>query len=104
MKSLTLIFLLFGVPHAQALPIGSIPELLKIGLRNTAKEYCSCLYVTQASEDACEDYARINQFRVRFSVNHQEKSVRSRALFDLWPFPSATAEFVSESAGCRIRN
>jgi hypothetical protein len=70
---------------------------------NTAMEFCSCLFVSQRTTQTCQDYARITQFPVRFSVNPKKKTVRSRAFLHIWPLPSATAEFISESDGCRIQ-
>jgi hypothetical protein len=88
---------------AEALPIHKFPELLSIGLNNTAKEFCSCVFVSEGTKESCVDYARITQFPVQFSVNPKKKTVRTRAFVNVWPLPSATAEFVSESVGCRVQ-
>jgi hypothetical protein len=70
-------------------------SVLEMGLGFTAKAMCSCMYVSEQSEDDCRAYANIEQVSPTFTVDGEHKSVTSS--FVLW---SAKADYLGTELGC----
>lgn len=69
---------------------------LELGLSFTAKNFCSCLYVSQNSEEACRDYAALKQVSPKLTADHQGRRTKSTFLF----FLSREAQFKGDEEGC----
>jgi CubicO group peptidase (beta-lactamase class C family) len=70
--------------------------ILKLGLRFTAKNFCSCLFVTENTEANCRDYASLEQVSPRLTVDREKKQTMSR-LFLIF---TATATYKGPTEGC----
>lgn len=56
-------------------------NVMMLGLGFTAKSFCSCLFVSEAGEKQCREFASIKQVSPRLTVNFDEKSVTSSLFF-----------------------
>ncbi len=70
-------------------------SVLTMGLGYTAKALCSCLYVSEQTEDQCREYAAIEQVSPKLLVDRDNKLVISKLLF--W---SAKAKYLGAEIGC----
>ncbi|MGF1508951.1 MAG: hypothetical protein ACFB9M_05550 [Myxococcota bacterium] len=61
-----------------------------------AKEVCSCIFVMEQDEAFCRRYTAEEPDVATFSVDHEQKRVRTTAFF-LW---GASARFVGDRFGC----
>lgn len=71
-------------------------SLLALATAYNARMACSCLFVSGGSEEECADWLRVSPDVARFRVDHEARTVRSRALGG-W---ARTARFVDEQVGC----
>ena len=62
----------------------------------TAKDFCSCVFVMQRSEDDCRRWTAASPAVATVRVDYQERSVQTAAAL-LW---GEKARFVSERDGC----
>ncbi|HYO53707.1 hypothetical protein [Archangium sp.] len=62
----------------------------------TAKDFCSCLFVMQMSEDYCRRWTAASPAVATVRVDYKERSVQTAAAL-LW---GEKARFVSERDGC----
>lgn len=62
----------------------------------TAKEFCSCVFVMEQSEDFCRQWTRAEPAIAVAHVDRDAKAVHASAL-SLW---DATARFVDDRRGC----
>jgi hypothetical protein len=72
--------------------------MLRIGLGNTAKEMCSCLFIVGRSESDCRDFVKLDEIDAHVDVNFHFRIVKASYF---WVF-SREASY-SQSAGCRLR-
>jgi hypothetical protein len=63
----------------------------------TAKEACSCYFVSQRSEEECREFTRQYLPRQALEFEPDAKRVRAKG-FGVW----REAEWVSENLGCRL--
>jgi hypothetical protein len=70
--------------------------MVRLGLRFTAKNFCSCLFVTQNSEENCRSYASLEQVSPRLSVDLAKKETQSSLFFVL----SEKAVYKGPDQGC----
>jgi hypothetical protein len=71
---------------------------LRLLVRYTAKETCSCTFVMEMDEAFCRAFTRANPPVASSSINRDDKTVSASALL-LW---SARARFVDDQVGCVI--
>ncbi|MDF3819484.1 hypothetical protein P3G55_06215 [Leptospira sp. 96542] len=64
-----------------------------------AKEFCSCYFVMELSEEQCHNFARQWVPTSEFQLNKEEKSVTVRGLGR-----TNTAIYLSETNGCGFKN
>ncbi|MCY1083048.1 hypothetical protein [Archangium lansingense] len=62
----------------------------------TAKDFCSCMFVMQMSEEYCRRWTAASPAVATLSVDYKERSVQTAAAL-LW---GEKARFVSERDGC----
>lgn len=62
----------------------------------TAKNYCSCLFVVERSEEECREYAALDLISPKLSVDYKNKATKST--FSL--FISREAQFLGGEKGC----
>ena len=55
--------------------------LLQLGSGFSAKQVCSCLFVSGHDEVFCREWTRVKPNVARFRVDYASKSVRARALY-----------------------
>ena len=65
----------------------------------TAKEMCSCLFVSQQSEDVCAELIRVRPDIGRFKVDYEAKEVQGRAL----GMGRRLARYEGEDFGCTLQ-
>lgn len=70
--------------------------LLKLGTGYNAKEVCSCLFVSERSEDECKAWTKVSPDIARFSVDMETKTVKSTAI----GMAPSEFQFSSEEMGC----
>ena len=64
----------------------------------SAKEVCSCIFVSGRSEDECREWTRVSPDVARFKVDQQDKVVTAKAFW----MGKTTARYVDERSGCVI--
>jgi hypothetical protein len=70
-----------------------------LALGFSAKEMCSCLYVTGRPEKDCAEYVDLGgEIRPRFSVDAKQKRITASLYFLL----RKSATFQGDQAGCRL--
>jgi len=62
----------------------------------TAKDFCSCVFVMEMSEDYCRRWTKASPAVATVHVDYKERTVRTAAAL-LW---GEKARFVSERDGC----
>lgn len=62
-----------------------------------SKEFCSCFFVSEGSEEFCHDYSRQYVPISSFNLNRDAKTVTVTGLGK-----SATAQFYGDKEGCRL--
>ncbi len=62
----------------------------------TAKDFCSCLFVMQMSEEYCRRWTAASPAVATLTVDHKERGVQTAAVL-LW---GEKARFVSDRDGC----
>lgn len=62
----------------------------------TAKDFCSCVFVNQMSEDYCRRWTAASPAVATVKVDYEERSVQTAAAL-LW---GEKARFVNEREGC----
>ncbi len=70
--------------------------IISLGLRFTARAYCSCLFVAKNNEATCRDYASLEQVSPRLSVDYERKQTKSSLFFIF----AETAEYMGAGKGC----
>lgn len=70
-------------------------SVLMLGLNFTAKALCSCVFVSEQSEEQCLEYASIEQVSPKLKVDRGEKTASSSFLF--W---QAQARYEGPERGC----
>ncbi len=73
-------------------------SLFQLASGFSAKEMCSCLFVMQRPESDCAEWTRVSPDVAKYKVDHDAKSVRSRAL----GMGKTVARWESERTGCVI--
>ena len=73
-------------------------SVLDLGLGFTAKNYCSCVFVAEHSEDFCQDYASIEQVKPKLTIDFENKISESRLFFVF----SAKAVYNGAQSGCAL--
>jgi CubicO group peptidase (beta-lactamase class C family) len=71
-------------------------SIMDLGLGFTAKNFCSCLFVTRNSEKECRDYAALDQVNPKLKVDLEKKETTS----SLFWFFSRQARYRGEGLGC----
>lgn len=87
--AIALIFVLFNAPKLGA--------FRKIPAAFYAKEFCSCYFVTERGEKACDNYARTSISVSDVKIDEVKKTVSAKSLTH-----TAKAKFVSELEGCLL--
>ncbi|MGB0453969.1 MAG: amidase [Bacteriovoracaceae bacterium] len=65
---------------------------------NFAKEYCSCRFVMNQTDEYCEDYVTLEQLQVgSYEVDEERKIVRAR-----WLGVESEAMHYSKFSGCGL--
>lgn len=70
--------------------------VVSLGLGFTAKAFCSCLFVSENSEESCRDYAALEQVSPRLTVDRIQKKTKSTLFY----FFSREAQFLGPDQGC----
>lgn len=70
--------------------------LFKLASGFSAKEMCSCVFVLERDEAFCGEWTRVSPNIAGFKVDHELKTVRSKALGT----SPRTARYVDAKTGC----
>jgi hypothetical protein len=70
----------------------------KLALGFTAKEMCSCLFVSGRTEKECRDYVDLGEVHPHISINLKRKKVTASLYFVL----RQSARYEGARLGCRI--
>lgn len=89
---LLVFIIIYGVIYYKE--IKSFPSIISAFY---SKEYCSCFFVSEGTEEFCHDYARQYVPISEFKLNRDEKTVTVKGLGR-----SATAKFFGDREGCRL--
>jgi hypothetical protein len=89
-----------------ALSLGCAPKhpppygasLFSLASGFSAKEVCSCIFVSGRSEDECREWTRVSPNVARFRVDERDKVVTANALW----MGKTRARYVDEKTGCVI--
>ncbi len=70
--------------------------LFRLGTGYNAKEACSCIFVSERTEEDCQEWLRVSPDVARFKVDHEAKTVTSKALGGA----KTVVAYVDEREGC----
>jgi hypothetical protein len=70
-------------------------SILTMGLAFTAKALCSCVFVSEQSEEQCREYASIEQVSPKLEIQRDAKTATSTFLFF-----KAKASYLGPEMGC----
>ena len=73
---------------------------VQLSLSFTAKDYCSCIFVTKSSVEQCLLYASLAQLSPQLEVNWETQSTRSTYLGYFYK----EAKYLGDSLGCQLVN
>ena len=73
-------------------------SLLQLASAFSAKEVCSCVFVTGRDPASCADWTRVNPEVAKFKIDTDKREVRARSL----GMGKTTARYVDEQTGCII--
>ncbi|HYX36680.1 MAG TPA: hypothetical protein VE954_26520 [Oligoflexus sp.] len=81
-----------------------ILDILNLGSGYRAKELCTCLFVLERSEEACNDWTRDIALNAAYSVDATHKIVTSsyQWLGSALPLFLSTASYQDEKRGCLL--
>ena len=75
-------------------------SIARLGLNFTAKSMCSCLWVSENSEEFCRDYTELKQVTPSIAVDQQAKLVETSLFWIL----RAKAKFIDDKRGCQLQD
>lgn len=73
-------------------------SLFQLASGFAAKEICSCVFVAEQDEEACDEWTRVSPNVAGHHVDYNAKTVRSRSL----GMGKTIARYVDEQTGCVI--
>jgi hypothetical protein len=85
-----------GCATRQPPPYGA--SLFSLASGFSAKEVCSCIFVSGRSEDECREWTRVSPNVARFKVDNKSKVVTANAVW----MGRTQARYVDEKTGCVI--
>jgi hypothetical protein len=82
-----------------------IVDILSLGTGFRAKEMCTCLFVLDRSDQACNDWTREISLNASYAIDRKHKTVSSsyQWLSASLPLFSSTAQFQDERRGCLLQ-
>jgi hypothetical protein len=93
-----LVLILFGIVGCTDQEAVFKESKLEIGMSFSAKNMCSCFYVSEQSEDFCRDLVKVKQLPIQpsVSIDHKNKIIETSLFF----FVSRKAQFLGPERGC----
>ena len=73
-------------------------SITTLGINFTAKSMCSCLWVSENTEDFCLEYTKLKQVTPSISVDHEAKTVTASFFW----FLKNKARFIDSRQGCQL--
>ncbi len=82
-----------------------ILDILSLGTGYRAKEFCTCIFVLERSEENCNEWTKDISLNAAYAVDQTQKTVTSsyQWLSSALPLFTSVARFQDEKRGCLLQ-